>query len=216
MSSGGGGAGGGSGTTETQLRHVKCTVVGDGSVGKTCMLISYSTNAFPNQYIPTVFDHYTTNDMVQGQPVSLNLWDTAGQSDYDRLRPLSYPQTDVFLICFSVVSPVSYDNVKCKWKPEIQHYNPGTPIILIGTKMDLRDDEDTKKALAANGQEPITYNQGLALSKELNMRRYIECSALTMKNVNSVFKDAIKVALRIDEETPAATKSGWREKCVLL
>jgi Ras-related C3 botulinum toxin substrate 1 len=52
--------------------------------------------------------------MVDGKPISLGLWDTAGQEDYDRLRPLSYPQTDVFLVCFSIVSPPSYDNVLSK------------------------------------------------------------------------------------------------------
>src|SRR5579859_5546667 len=52
--------------------------------------------------------------MVDGKPINLGLWDTAGQEDYDRLRPLSYPQTDVFLICFSLVSPPSLENVKNK------------------------------------------------------------------------------------------------------
>lgn len=52
--------------------------------------------------------------MIGGEPYTLGLFDTAGQEDYDRLRPLSYPQTDVFLVCFSVVSPSSYENVKEK------------------------------------------------------------------------------------------------------
>jgi len=59
--------------------------------------------------------------MVDGKPISLGLWDTAGQEDYDRLRPLSYPQTDVFLICFSIVSPPSFDNVKAK----VRSFRPG-------------------------------------------------------------------------------------------
>ncbi len=66
--------------------------------------------------------------------VELALWDTAGQEDYDRLRPLSYPDTDVILMCFSIDSPDSLENIPEKWTPEVRHFCPNVPIILVGNK----------------------------------------------------------------------------------
>ena len=191
------------------MRSIKCVVVGDGAVGKTSMLISYTTDSFPGEYIPTVFDNYAANVFVDGTVVQLNLWDTAGQEDYDRLRPLSYPQTDVFLLCFSLISPASYENVKAKWYPEVTHYCPDTPIILVGTKKDLRDNHQITKALTEKSQAPITYPQGLKLGKDVSAVRYIECSALTQKGLKSVFDEAIRATLQ-----PQKTKQA--KKCSVL
>ena len=91
---------------------------------------------------PQVFDNYAVTVMVNAEPYTLDLFDTAGQEDYDRLRPLSYPQTDVFLVCFSVVAPASFENVKEKWVPEIKHHCPKTPFLLVGTQVDRRDDQE--------------------------------------------------------------------------
>jgi small GTP-binding protein len=121
------------------MKHIKCVVVGDGAVGKTCLLLSYTTNAFPGEYIPTVFDNYSANVMVEDQQINLQLWDTAGQEDYKKLRPLSYPQTDVFVICFSLVAPTSLENVQNMWIPEVKEHCPTCPYILVGMKSDLRD-----------------------------------------------------------------------------
>ena len=101
------------------MENIKLVVIGDRSVGKTCLLISYTTNAFPGEYIPSCCGNYSANVMVDGKPVHLGMWDTAAHEDYDRLRPLSYPQTDVFLVCYSVTSQTSLENIRTKWMPEV-------------------------------------------------------------------------------------------------
>ena len=128
-------------------RTIKCVVVGDGAVGKTCLLISYTQNKFPSEYVPTVFDNYAVNVMISGEPLTLGLFDTAGQEEYDRMRPLSYPEANVFLICFSTVNPASFENVKAKWLPEVKSHCPNVPIMLVGTQMDLRNDASTLEKL---------------------------------------------------------------------
>ena len=85
-----------------------------------------------NYLLSNRFENYSAHFECDGIPVTLSLWDTAGQEEYDRLRPLSYPQTDVFLLCFSVVAPASFNNVTSKWHPEIKHHNSTAPIILVG------------------------------------------------------------------------------------
>jgi len=177
------------------MQNVKCVVVGDHAVGKTCMLISYTTNAFPGEYVPTVFDNYSANVMVDGKPVNLGLWDTAGAEDYDRLRPLSYPQTDVFIIAYSVISPSSFENVKAKWYPELQHHVPDAPIILVGTKIDLLSDTATLQQLQNKGLSPVSTSQQSSMATAIKARKSMRCSALTQTGLKSVFDEAIRAAL---------------------
>ena len=155
----------------------KLVVCGDGACGKTCLLIVFSKNEFPEKYVPTVFENYVADIEVDGKQIELALWDTAGthcymrallalpsssralflgQEDYDRLRPLSYPDTNVLLICFSVDNPDSLENVPYKWVPEVRHFCPGVPFVLVACKMDLREDEKVIQELKKSNHKPVS------------------------------------------------------------
>ncbi|RIB21133.1 cell division control protein 42 [Gigaspora rosea] len=184
------------------MQTIKCVIVGDNSVRKTKLLISYTTNKYPFEYCPTVFENYAVPVMIGDEPYTLALFDTAGQEDYDRLRPLSYPQTDVFLVCFSVISPASFENVKKKWFPEVQHHSPGIPCLIVGTHIEKRDDPLVIEKLSRQKMRPITLEQGENLAQKLGAVKYVECSARTQKGLKNVFDEAIVAAL----EPPHSTK----------
>lgn len=185
----------------------KLVVVGDGACGKTCLLIVFSKNQFPEVYVPTVFENYVADIEVDGKQIELALWDTAGQEDYDRLRPLSYPDTNVLLICFSIDSPDSLENVPEKWVPEVRHFCQNVPFILVGCKRDLRNDARTIAELKKMGQKPVSAEEGQAVATKIMAHSYIECSARGKDNVREVFEVATRASL--------ATKSG-KKGCSLL
>ena len=181
------------------MKSVKLLVVGDMNVGKTSLLISYTTNKFPINYIPTIFDNYVTNEVVDGVTVQLSLWDTAGQEEYAQFRRIAYLDTDVFLLCFSVVSPLSFESIWWKWNPDISHSCPMIPKLLVGTKNDLR----------ATVKDNISYDQALRLTKSIGAINYRECSALTQSGLHEVFVTAIRSVLVI---TPKIEK----RRCILF
>ena len=144
--------------------------------------------------------------MVDGRPLSLHLWDTASQEDYDSLRPLSYPHTDVFVVCYSVTSPSSLRNVKDKWIKEIRSHCPHAPIVLAGTKADLRNaagKQDTTFVDIADAKE---------LGEELGVDCVMECSGKTAVGLTELFDAIIKVGLA----AKCKSKIKKRKKCVLL
>lgn len=203
----------------------KLVIVGDGACGKTCLLIVFSKDQFPEVYVPTVFENYVADIEVDGkqvrllkfsllkfslfsfvkklqqtsrfEQVELALWDTAGQEDYDRLRPLSYPDTDVILMCFSIDSPDSLENIPEKWTPEVKHFCPNVPIILVGNKKDLRNDPNTIKELSKMKQEPVKPEEGRAMAEKINAFAYLECSAKSKEGVREVFETATRAALQV-------------------
>ncbi|KAK3946390.1 putative RHO1 protein [Diplogelasinospora grovesii] len=177
-----------------ELRR-KLVIVGDGACGKTCLLIVFSKGTFPEVYVPTVFENYVADVEVDGRHVELALWDTAGQEDYDRLRPLSYPDSHVILICFAIDSPDSLDNVSEKWHAEVQHFCDGVPVILVGCKKDLRNDPKTIEELRKISQKPVSESEGAKIAQDIKAHKYLECSAKTNEGVREVFENATRAAL---------------------
>ena len=175
----------------------KLVIVGDGACGKTCLLIVFSRDQFPEVYVPTVFENYVADIEVDNKLVELALWDTAGQEEFDRLRPLSYPDTDVILLCFSIDSPDSLENIPEKWTPEIKHFCPKVPIILVGNKNDLRDDDSTIQELGKMQQEPVKLEEGRSMAEKIDAFAYLECSAKRNTGVREVFDTATRAAFQV-------------------
>ena len=187
----------------------KLVIVGDGACGKTCLLIVFSKDQFPEIYVPTVFENYVADIEVDDRCVELALWDTAGQEEYDRLRPLSYPDTDVVLMCFSIDNPDSLENIEEKWVPEVRHFCPTVPIILIGNKKDLRYNQDTVRELSIQKMEPVRFENGKMVSARIGAHDFLECSAKTKEGVKEVFEAATLAALK-------SKKSMKKKKCSFL
>ena len=179
-----------------QMLSFKIVVVGDSGVGKTTLLFANGCNKFDSDVyhlIDTQSIHAMTPD---GKPYSYGLWDTLSTEEYDRLWPLQYPNTDVFLVCFSRLVPKSLENVSEKWIPEIRRHCPGTPFLLVGTQIDLKEDRATIDRLASKNQAPISSGVGLETAKKAGAAKYLECSSLTMDGVKNVVDQAILQALK--------------------
>lgn len=176
-----------SGGGKIEENTVKCVAVGDAAVGKTSLLITYTTGKFPPDYVPTVFDNYETKLEVNGEWFVFLLWDTAGAEHYDVLRPLSYSETDCFLIVYSAIDRKSFDNVESKWVADIKEKGePGVPYILVGNKVDLRDNYKDDK--------PVTLDDLTKLKRKVGAEKIFEASALTKEGLNETFDGVITVA----------------------
>ncbi|KAJ6445453.1 translation machinery-associated protein 20 [Purpureocillium lavendulum] len=148
-----------------------------------------------DKQIPTVFENYVTDCRVDGKSVQLALWDTAGQEDYERLRPLAYSKAHVILIGFSIDTPDSLDNVKHKWIEEATRLCAGVPIILVGLKKDLREDPVAIEEMRKKSLRFVSPHDGEVAAREVGARRYLECSSLSGEGVDDVFEAATRAAL---------------------
>ncbi|KAH3764889.1 small G-protein [Pelomyxa schiedti] len=147
------------------------------------------------------------NVPVDDKMYAVSLWDTAGGEEYDRLRPLCYFGTSIFLVCFSVANPTSFERVRTKfqtfkWYPEISRHCPGTPFILVGAKRDLGTDPVTLQWIIRPGVEPVSFEMASEVARQLHASAYIEVSSLTGEHIQDLFTHAIKIATSGKKNVP--------------
>ena len=182
------------------------------------LLITYTEDKFPSEYVPKIIGGNVAEVKIREETYQLQLWDTVtnsvdnsvSQEQYDRLRPLSYPDTTIFLVCFSVCDPASFKNVQEKWVPEIKHHCPNIPFLLVGTQVDLRYDRAVLDKLAKNKEKPVSKEAGEMLATSLKAAKYVECSALTGEGIKNVFDKAFIHDVECRKENVKKTKLNKR------
>ncbi|KAF9232891.1 ras family-domain-containing protein [Melanogaster broomeanus] len=172
----------------------KLVIVGDGACGKTSLLCSFALGEFPKEY------NYVAEIRLDGKPVQLALWDTAGQEEYERLRPLSYSKSHVILIAFAIDTPDSLENVTVKWIEEVRSIcGPTIPILLVGCKADLRPPPSSPDI-----RNYVSRAQAEQVATEIGARAYKECSALKIEGVDDVFEAATRASMLMREGVPSS------------
>lgn len=190
------------------FNYVKIVTVGNLGIGKSCILVTYTTGKFPEEYVPTIFDNYSTTMMSEKKVVHLLLVDVTGSEKYDKLRHLSYPQTDVFFLTFAVNSPGSFEDVKNFWVHEVKHHVPNAIRILVGTKSDLRECVSSDKSRL----RCVSKEQAQQAAKEMGAACYMECSALTQDGLQNLFNEAVHLTI----EKRNQTAKNHKQSCCLI
>ncbi|KAK9540175.1 hypothetical protein VZT92_002644 [Zoarces viviparus] len=173
---------------DVEEMSVKCVLVGDSAVGKTALLVRFTSETFPETYKPTVFENTGVEVYMDGVQISLGLWDTAGNDNFRQIRPRSYQQADVVLVCYSVANPNSLASVQHKWIAEVRENLPKVPVLVVATQTDLRE-------TGAHRGSCISAAEGRRLAHEVRAKGYLECSSLGNRGVQQVFEYAVRTAL---------------------
>ncbi|XP_042558897.1 rho-related GTP-binding protein RhoH [Clupea harengus] len=170
------------------MNSIKCVLVGDSAVGKTALLVRFTSDTFPEMYKPTIYDNTGVEVFMDGVPINLGLWDTAGNDTFRHVRPMSYQQADVVLLCYSVAKPPSFASVRQKWIAEVREHLPRVPVLVVATQTDQRD-------MGPHRGNCFSAADGKRLAQDIRARGYLECSALSNRGVQQVFECAVRTAV---------------------
>ncbi|KAI5172422.1 Ras-like protein gene family, member A [Nematocida sp. LUAm3] len=191
-----------------EVHKAKVVVIGDGACGKTCFLEVYKSGTFPESYVPTIVDNFVSKERVGDQEVLLTLWDTSGQDEYDALRPLSYSNANLIIICYSIEKKDMLGSVEEKWITEVNNLCKNVPYFLVGLKADIRDEApDSKRS------QCVSTSEGEALAQKIGAKYFTECSARTKKNINETFREISQYLLTHKKETKSKRSFKWCYCC---
>eukprot|EP01125_Pyxidicula_operculata_P021589 TRINITY_DN839_c0_g1_i2.p1 TRINITY_DN839_c0_g1~~TRINITY_DN839_c0_g1_i2.p1 ORF type:complete len:213 (-),score=21.42 TRINITY_DN839_c0_g1_i2:120-758(-) len=181
----------------------KVVLIGDAACGKTSFAVAASGEcASLDAHGPI----YSTEIKIKNKMQSIDFIDTSGQDENQRQRVSNYMGADLFILVFSIISPFSFDNIKSKWFPEIFRYNPNVPVLLIGTKVDLRSDEEALERLFKRKLAPISYQQGISMSREIGAMGYVECNCLDEVSLTTVIDKISDIMFPKEKETKSKSK----------
>ncbi|KAJ1303099.1 hypothetical protein OPQ81_011300 [Rhizoctonia solani] len=190
----------------------KLVIAGDDTCGKRSLLYVFCKGKFPEVYVPTVLENCVVDVEVDGARIELELYAMTGRDSYDPLRPLTYLDSHVILVCFAIDSPDSLNAVQKRWIPEVRRFHVGISIILVGCKQDLRQDPERIKELSKTNQRLVTCEEGMAVARSIGACWYLECSAKSGEGIHDVLYYAGRAALVRPCRRPRRRKSG----CIIL
>lgn len=167
---------------------MKCVLVGDTAVGKTALLVRFTSETFPDCYKPTVYENTGVEVFMDGVQISLGLWDTAGNDTFRGIRPMSYQQADVVLLCYSVANHTSFASVRHKWICEVREHLPHVPVLVVATQTDQRE-------MGPYRAHCLSSAEGKRLAQDIRAKGYLECSAISNRGVQQVFECAVRTAI---------------------
>ncbi|XP_044147392.1 rho-related GTP-binding protein RhoH [Bufo gargarizans] len=191
------------------MNAIKCVLVGDATVGKTSLLVRFTSETFPDTYKPTVYDSTGVDVFMDGVQISLGLWDTSGNDAFKSIWPISFQNADIVLLCFSVANHTSFLSVRNKWIAEVKQNLPHIPVLVVATQTDQRELNHLRVPC-------ISSADGKQLAQDVRAKGYLECSALSNRGVQQVFECAVRTAVNQAKKRERRKRFSLVNECKII
>jgi len=216
-----------SGNHVDPTQKIKIVVLGDAGIGKSLLLTTFTIPHRVNRtQTKQLFADYTTTITVDAKTFELSIWDTNSSKEYEHIRPLNFAHTAIFLLCFSITSPQSIDNIQLKWDQEIKKYfgtkDKEPAKLLVGLQSDLRELESSSfssSSLREKGDKRcVSREQAMQLARDIGAVSYVECSSLTGDGIEDVFLAAVNAVIypQLSASSTSTTSPANEDKDIIL